>query len=152
MTDTRTVRPVAAGDAALGLPALRELRPSSPATASVEALPAHLNTVELEGYRVTGAFEPGRAEAAAVAGWRVVTNLWEGRAVYLDDLSTLPDARGRGHAGELLEWLEDEACRLDCVALRLDSGTGESRYKAHRLYHAHGLSISAHHFSRAVLG
>lgn len=151
MPDPRALRPIPPGDAALALPALRELRPDSPATDSVEALQAHLHAVGPEGYRLTGAFEPGRTEAVAVAGWRVVTTLWEGRTLHVDDLSTLPGARGRGHAGALLTWLADEARRLGCVALHLDSGTGEARHAAHRLYHAHGLSITAHHFSR-VLG
>ncbi|THF87889.1 GNAT family N-acetyltransferase [Deinococcus sp. KSM4-11] len=150
MTDLRSLRPVAIADAALALPALRALRPHSPATASAEGLQTHLRAVEPEGYRLTGAFEAGRPEAAAIAGYRVITNLWEGRTLYLDDLSTVPDARGRGHAGALLDWLDVEARRLDCVALHLDSGTGATRFAAHRLYHAHGLTISAHHFSKAL--
>lgn len=151
MTDARTLRPLPPPDAALAWPALRELRPCSPALADAAALRDHLQAVEAEGYRLVGAFEPGRAEAAAVAGYRVMTTLWEDRILYVDDLSTLPDARGRGHAGALLAWLDSEALRLDCGALHLDSGVGEARHTAHRQYLKHGMNIVAHHFQK-VLG
>ncbi|GHF48398.1 GNAT superfamily N-acetyltransferase [Deinococcus metalli] len=150
MPELRSIRFLLPEDAALALPALRELRPASPATVSAAALQAHLRAAAPEGYCLTGAFEPGRPEAAAVAGWRVLTTLWQGRVLFVDDLSTVPDACGRGHAGALLAWLDDEARRSGCAALHLDSGTGEDRRAAHRLYHAHGLNISAHHFSKAL--
>lgn len=129
---------------------LRALRPDSPATASAEALAAHLRAVEPEGYRLVGAFEEGRPGAAAVAGYRTYTMLAFGRALYVDDLSTLPQARGRGHARALLRWLEQEARRLGCAGLHLDSGVGERRWAAHRLYLSQGLNISCHHFEKAL--
>lgn len=150
MTSARTLRPIPPPDAALALPALRELRPHSPALADVEALRAHLQAIEAEGYRLVGVFEPERPEAVAVAGYRVMTTLWEGRMLYVDDLSTLPDARGRGHAGALLAWLDTEAVGLDCAALHLDSGVGEARYTAHRQYLKHGMNIVAHHFQKRL--
>ncbi|PNY80402.1 GNAT family N-acetyltransferase [Deinococcus koreensis] len=152
MTDLRTLRPILPPEAALALPALRELRPASPALVSVEALQAHLRLAGAEGYRLVGAFEPGRLEAAAVAGFRSMTTLWDGPMLYVDDLSTLPDARGRGHAGALLSWLDAEALRLDCRGLHLDSGVGEARHTAHRQYLKHGMNIVAHHFQKRLAG
>ena len=150
MTDAHTLRLILPPDAALALPALRELRPSSPALADAEALKDHLQAVESEGYRLVGAFEPGRTEAAAVAGYRVMTTLWEGPMLYVDDLSTLPHARGRGHGGALLAWLDAEARQLGCAAVHLDSGVGEARYTAHRQYLKHGMNIVAHHFQKTL--
>lgn len=150
MTDLRTLRPIPQAEAALAFPALRELRPASPALSSVAALQAHLRTVEAEGDRFVGAFGPGHPEAAAVAGYRVMTTLGEGRTLSVDDLSTLPEARGRGHAGALPGWLDAEARRLDCAALHLDSGVGEASYTAHWQSLNHGMNIVAHHFSRAL--
>ncbi|GMA17468.1 N-acetyltransferase [Deinococcus metallilatus] len=144
------LRPVSPAQAALALPALRALRPDTPATASAATLAAHLHSVEAEGYRLVGAFEPGRTEAAAVASYRTFTMLAFGRALYVDDLSTLPDARGRGHARALLHWLEAEARRLGCRGLHLDSGVGERRWAAHRLYLTHGLNITCHHFEKEL--
>lgn len=146
----REVRQLLPDGAALALPALRELRPQAPATRNAEALAEYLYAVHAEGYRLVGAFEPGRTEAVAVAGYRTFTMLAFGRALYVDDLSTLPDARGRGHARALLAWLEDEARRLGCGGLHLDSGVGESRFRAHRLYLRAGLNITAHHFEKRL--
>lgn len=147
MTDPATLRPIPPAQAELALPALRALRPDSPHTVSPDALRAFLTTTQAEGYALVGALEPGREEAAAVAGYRVMHLLWAGRTLYVDDLSTLPEARGRGHARALLHWLEARARDLHCAELHLDSGVGEKRHAAHRLYHRAGMNVTAHHFS-----
>jgi GNAT superfamily N-acetyltransferase len=103
-----------------------------------------------EGYRLAGAFEDGEVGARAVAGFRVGNNLAWGHYLYVDDLSTLPDARCRGHGRALLDWLLEEAARLGCDQLHLDSGVGLERADAHRLYLNSGMVISAHHFARPV--
>ena len=54
------------------------------------------------------------------------------------------------HAGALLDWLLEEAARLGCDQLHLDSGFGLDRADAHRLYLDSGMVISAHHFARLV--
>jgi GNAT superfamily N-acetyltransferase len=99
------------------------------------------------GYRLAGAFAPGGEQALAVAGFRSSHSLAWGHYLYVDDLSTAPAARRQGLAGALLGWLIDEARRLGCEQLHLDSGTGPERFDAHRLYHGNGLSIYAHHFA-----
>ena len=103
-----------------------------------------------EGYRLAGSFEDGVPHAAAVAGFRVAHSLSWGRFLYVDDLSTLPEARRRGHARGLLDWLLVEGGRLGCGQLHLDSGVGPDRVDAHRLYFGAGMLISAHHFARGV--
>jgi GNAT superfamily N-acetyltransferase len=103
-----------------------------------------------EGYRLVGAFVDGREQAVAAAGFRAAHSLAWGHHLYVDDLSTLGDARRQGHAGALLEWLVEEGRRLGCEQLHLDSGTGPARFDAHRLYLNHGLAIHAHHFARGL--
>ena len=103
-----------------------------------------------EGYRLLGAFEEGESTAGAVAGFRVAHGLAWGRYLYVDDLSTLPEARRQGLARGLLDWLLGEAKRLGCDQLHLDSGVGIDRADAHRLYLNSGLVIAAHHFARRV--
>ena len=105
-----------------------------------------------EGYRLAGAFEDDEEPAAAVAGFRVGNNIAWGHFLYVDDLSTRPEARRRGHGRALLDWLLEEAGRLGCDQLHLDSGVGLERADAHRLYLNAGMVISAHHFARRVLG
>jgi GNAT superfamily N-acetyltransferase len=87
---------------------------------------------------------------SAVAGFRVLETLAHGRLLYVDDLSTHPAARRRGHARALLEWCAREARRLGCAELQLDSGVGPDRLGAHRLYFNSGMRIGAHHFERAL--
>jgi GNAT superfamily N-acetyltransferase len=104
------------------------------------------------GYRLAGAFEAGTPHAVAAAGFRTGENLPWGRFLYVDDLSTLPAARGRGHAGALLEWLREEGARLGCGEVHLDSGVQLERRDAHSLYLGHGYAITSHHFARPVSG
>jgi GNAT superfamily N-acetyltransferase len=85
-----------------------------------------------------------------VAGFRELTNLAWGHAVYVDDLSTLPDARGRGYGRALLEWCADEARRLGCDQVHLDSGVEANRLDAHRLYLNTGMRITSFHFARSL--
>ncbi len=142
---------------------IREIHPPDTATAfeAMRALRAHFTDVEAfvrrvdevqrpEGYRLVGAFEESEAAAAAVAGFRCGHNLAWGDYLYVDDLSTHPDARHRGHGRALLDWLVEEAKRLGCEQLHLDSGVGLERADAHRLYMNANLVISAHHFTRLV--
>lgn len=103
-----------------------------------------------EGYRLIGAFEDGETSAVAAAGFRTSHALAWGHYLYVDDLSTLPEARRRGHGRALLTWLVEEGKRLGCDQLHLDSGVGLDRVNAHRLYLNAGLVISAHHFARYV--
>jgi GNAT superfamily N-acetyltransferase len=102
------------------------------------------------GYRVVAAFDPGEEEAAAAAGFRIADNLAWGRFLYVDDLVTRADARGRGHADALMTWVAEEAARAGCDELHLDSGVGPEREDAHRFYFRHRLRIAAYHFVRRL--
>jgi GNAT superfamily N-acetyltransferase len=97
-----------------------------------------------QGYRLVGAFEGERC--VAVAGFRVIRNLISGDSLYVDDLSTLPEARRRGYGRALLEWCMEEGRRQGCDDFQLDSAVGPEREDAHRLYFNTGLRIVAYHF------
>jgi GNAT superfamily N-acetyltransferase len=127
---------------------MRELR------SGIEGLEGFVRQIDdvqrREGYRLVAVFDGEEQEAVAVAGFRICQGLAWGRYLYVDDLSTLPEARRRGHAGELLEWLVSEARRSQCDQLHLDSGVGADRTDAHRLYLNTGMTISAHHFAMSL--
>lgn len=89
--------------------------------------------------------------ASAVAGFRIVECLAWGRTLYVDDLVTMAAHRGRGHGRALLDWLGEEAARLECDELHLDSGVGPHRVDAHRLYMNAGLAVFSLHFSRRLV-
>jgi GNAT superfamily N-acetyltransferase len=142
------LRELRAGETHLAHDAMRALRP---AYDSERKFAEHVDDVLRPlGYRLLGAFLPDRAQATAAAGFRTGENLAWGHHLYIDDLSTAPDMRRRGHAGALLDWLVEEGRRLGCAQLHLDSGTGPERFDAHRLYYNHGLSIYSHHFARGL--
>lgn len=156
-----SVRELGPAETALGYRAMRELRGN---LNSLDQFLALVNDVQRpQGYRLVAAFAEhaqaadaqaggdtpsGCTDAVAVAGFRAGHYLSRGHCLYVDDLSTLPEARGRGHASRLLAWLGQEATRLGCEQIHLDSGT--ARHDAHRLYLSSGYSISAFHFLRPV--
>jgi GNAT superfamily N-acetyltransferase len=136
------IREVQPGEGALVAEVLHELRPHRRA----DEIPALIDAQRADGYRIVGSFVDDVVVAAA--GFRLSTNLALGRAIYIDDLVTLPRARGAGHARALLEWVATEAARLGCSHVHLDSAT--HRHPAHRLYLGASYDITAFHFVRSV--
>jgi len=142
------IREVVPPDTGLAFRAMQALRP---ALSDADAFVRVVDEVQRpEGYRLVGAFEDGGSEAVAVAGFRTGHSLAWGNYLYVDDLSTLPEARRRGHGRALLDWLLEEGRRLGCDQLHLDSGVELDRADAHRLYLNAGMVIAAHHFARYV--
>ena len=142
------LREIVPPDTALAFPAMQVLRPHYVDEA---AFVERVDEVQrAEGYRLLGIFEDEAPHALAVAGFRVYHMLMWGRVLYVDDLSTLPEARRRGYGRKLLDWMDDEARRLDCEHLHLDSGVGSHRTDAHRLYFNTGLEIKSFHFGREL--
>jgi GNAT superfamily N-acetyltransferase len=99
-----------------------------------------------EGYRLIGSFEDSIGFPVAVAGFRTIHGLGRDHYLYLDDLITRSAFRGRGHATSLMQWLYDEAKRLGCTQLHLDSAVGSHRHNAHRFYLNQRMYISCYHF------
>ena len=142
------IQEIQAGATRLAYKAMSELRPDI----GLESVFAeHVdNNLRPEGYRLVGFFVKEDTYAAAVAGFRIVHMLAWGQFMYCDDLSTRSAHRGQGHAGQLMDWMIDEAKRLHCDGFHLDSGLGPDRADAHRLYFNKGMRISAFHFMRPV--
>lgn len=130
------------GNTELAFEAMRELRPHLTGPAEFTE---RIRLQRAEGYRIVGSFD-GSGAVVAVAGFRTGNCLAWGHFVYIDDLCTLPAARGRGHARALLDWVDEEAARLGCEQVHLDSGT--HRNAAHRGYLKAGYDIQAFHFGK----
>lgn len=142
-----TVRELGADETGLAFEAMRALRAH---LADEGEFVRRVDELQrLQGYRLVAVVE-GDGAVSAVAGFRLLEMLAYGRVLYVDDLSTLPAARRRGHGRALLEWCADEARRLGCAALQLDSNVGPEREDAHRLYFNNGMRISSYHFTRAL--
>ncbi|MFS0724004.1 GNAT family N-acetyltransferase [Paenibacillus sp. 1P07SE] len=95
------------------------------------------------GYHLAVLVDEGSARACA--GFRLCDSLAWGRHLYVDDLITDEASRGKGYAGQLFDWLEEEASRLGCAELHLDSGV--HRHDAHRFYLNRKMNITCHHFA-----
>lgn len=83
-------------------------------------------------------------EAVSACGFRYLTTLFDGHYIYIDDLTTLPEGRGKGHAGKLFDYVVEKAKSEGLKAVHLDSG--HHRHDAHRLYLNKGMKIVYHHF------
>jgi GNAT superfamily N-acetyltransferase len=143
--DPTEIRELQVGETHLAHEAIRTLRA---AQVSEQAFVAHVDGVlRPGGYTLVGVLAPAREQALAVAGFRICDSLALGHFLYVDDLSTVAEARRQGHARALMDWLALEARRLDCAQIHLDSVVGPARFDAHRFYHAWGMSIYAHHFA-----
>lgn len=86
-------------------------------------------------------------EAAAVAVFEKGYNLFRGNYIYVDDLSTLPEHRGKGYAGQLIDWILDFARREGFDEVHLDSGVNDARSDAHRLYLTKRFKVTSLHFA-----
>ena len=146
MTDpSSSVREIRLGETGIAWTAMSELRPHVGSRDEfVERVDRHERP---EGYRLVGSFDDS-PEPSAVAGFRFLHTLAWGFVLYVDDLVTHSEGRGKGHGRRLMEWLEAEARTQGCDQLHLDSG--HHRHDAHRLYLNAGMQISSHHFSKPL--
>ncbi len=102
--------------------------------------------MESEGFRL--AYVEDADAVVAVAGYRIYTNLFLGKNLYVDDLVTSASARSKGYGKEMLDWLRDKARDAGCLSFHLDSGTARGR--AHKFYFNQGFTISSYHFSEQL--
>ena len=94
--------------------------------------------------------EDGSPDAAAVAVFETGYNLFRGKYIYIDDLSTLPAQRGKGYAGMLLDWIAEYARNEEFNEIHLDSGVNAARTDAHRLYLNKRFQVASLHFVAKV--
>lgn len=97
---------------------------------------------DTDGFRLVRLLDDG--DVRAVAGYRIMSMLYCGRLLYVDDLVTDARVRSRGYGSRLLDWLKDEARAEGCAELQLISRV--VREQAHRFYFRHGLGIECFHF------
>lgn len=124
--------------------AMHELRPHLIRTNFL----ALINTMSKTGYLLV--FIKDNNIIVAVAGYRYMQNLFAGKLIYVDDLSTAQAYRKKGYAKLLLDFIFNEAKNNNCDQVHLDSGCGPHRYNAHRLYLNYGFNITSHHFAKLI--
>jgi GNAT superfamily N-acetyltransferase len=100
------------------------------------------------GYRLAALFDGDECRAAA--GYRLFTNLVDGRHLYVDDLVTTERWRSRGYGRLLNDYLVEQARIEGCGCIKLDSSVRRAR--AHRFYFREGYEITSFHFKRMLDG
>ncbi|MGN6764386.1 MAG: GNAT family N-acetyltransferase [Rhizobiaceae bacterium] len=88
-----------------------------------------------DGYRVLAAWDGD--QALALAGYRMMENLIHGHFLYVDDLVTSSDQRGKGLGAALLKELS--AIGIDQFCHRLVLDTAATNTNARRFYKREGL-------------
>jgi GNAT superfamily N-acetyltransferase len=119
-------------------PVMHQLRPALTADTFVD----RVEQQQREGYRL--AFLENEGSVVSVAGFRVMSVLWSGRTLYVDDLITDEAMRSHGFGAQMIVWLIALAKEEGCETFSLDSGT--HRHEAHAFYFRQGLRISDFHF------
>ncbi len=96
-----------------------------------------------EKYSITGIMDEDKV--VAFAGYRVMTSLHSGNIIYIDDLCTLENYRGKGFATQLLNHVKEIAISLGKEAVVLD--TGFTNNTAQKVYLKNGFELTAVHLS-----
>jgi GNAT superfamily N-acetyltransferase len=107
---------------------------------------ATVHAMQKDGLRLACIRDGGRV--VAVAGYRISTNLFCGRHLYVDDLVTAESERSKGHGKALLGWLRALAVEEGCDVFHLDSGV--QRKRAHQFYQREGMELAGYHFSERL--
>jgi GNAT superfamily N-acetyltransferase len=123
-------------------PVISELRPHLEEATFV----AMVRSMEAQSYRLVYIAEGDTVVAAA--GYRILTTLFMGKNLYVDDLVTSAASRSKGFGKALIDWLRVLARESGCTHLHLDSGT--QRHRAHRFYLRQGMDIASFHFSEKL--
>lgn len=121
---------------------MAELRPHL----VLEEFVSLVRSMEGQGYQL--AYIEDNNKVVAVAGFRIFTNLFMGKNLYVDDLVTSEATRSSGYGKALLSYLRELAIESGCNVLHLDSGTHRAR--AHKFYFTEGMNIASFHFSEQL--
>lgn len=106
-------------------------------------VPMVTEMMENEKYFIAGVFD--RSRFIAFAGCRFMTSLHSGNIIYIDDLCTLDDYRGKGLATKLLQYVREIAMMNNQDALVLD--TDFTNDTAQKVYLRNGFKLAALHLA-----
>lgn len=103
----------------------------------------YVHKMQKQNYHLIYVEENGKA--VAFSGFRFITHFFSDDIIYIDDLGTIAEHRGKGYGSSLLDYIITLAKEKNLAGVRLDSG--HHRYDAHRLYLNKGFKIVSHHFN-----
>lgn len=97
-------------------------------------------------YQCLGIYEEG--SLVATVGFWVGVRFYCGKYMYVNNFVVDSAKRGKGFGSRIMCWLEEEAVRLGCKAVVLDSYV--TNKAAHQFYFGKGYHISNFHFRKDV--
>lgn len=97
-------------------------------------------------YKLIALYE--KDNCVGVVGYRVGRRLYCGKYLHVDNMIIDEQHRRQGHARQLVQWLKDEATRLECDTLLAD--TYVENYPAHSLFIKHGFHVRGYHLKMNV--
>jgi GNAT superfamily N-acetyltransferase len=107
-----------------------------------------LEMMEKEDFKLRYIPNDNNTKAVAFIGYRPLQMLRTGKIIYIDDLFTSAECRGKGYAGLLLDCVAKEAETTAIQSIHLDSGY--TLYDAHRLYLNKGYVLACNHFAKKI--
>lgn len=99
-----------------------------------------------DGYQL--AYFRDETQVVCVAGFKISKNLFFGKHLYVEDLSTLKTERSKNYGKQIMAWLRNLAAAEGCNAIHLDSGV--QRHRAHKFYLNRNMSIVSYHFAEEL--
>lgn len=107
------------------------------------------NMIANENFSLVYIPNEDNTKAAGFVGYRVIHTLRTGWMIYIDDLYTNPEHRGKGFAGALLDYVDQIAIEKKIETIHLDSGY--MLHDAHRLYLNKTYVLACNHFAKKVI-
>jgi GNAT superfamily N-acetyltransferase len=89
-------------------------------------------------------------QVVCVAGFKISKNLFFGKHLYVEDLSTLDSERSKNYGKQIMAWLCNLVATENCNAIHLDSGV--QRHRAHKFYLNRNMNIASYHFVERITG
>lgn len=123
--------------------AYKELRPH---LRSEDELVERWRVQTREGFQIV--YIPEGDIVPAAAGYRFLHTVAWGHILYIDDLVAIAARHKTGLGSTLLQYLQEEARRMGCDAVHLD--TGYQRHLAHLAYLRNGFHFNCHHLAWEV--
>lgn len=139
-----TIRPLREADLDEAARLLGTLNPDTPAATLRERLTELV--ISYKNYQCFGAYLGDRL--AGVCGSWIVTRVWCGTCLEVDNLVVDPALRNGGIGGAFLSHLEGLAREAGCTVMTLDSYIANEA--SHRLYRRHGFENWSYHFVKPI--
>ncbi len=107
-----------------------------------------MNMIADERFKLVYIPNDDNTKAAAFIGYRVLHTLRTSWMIYVDDLYSDLDHRGKGYASALLDHVNIAATEASIQSVHLDSGY--MLHDAHRLYLNKGYFLACNHFAKEI--